>query len=791
MEKYNLLRINQCVSPGRKVLGEINHVGKCEGGGNPLSPTANLKLLTKVASSFEKEGTTASCISSDVHKVKKHLQPYCVQQQPDENFKSRKDKSLSLLCNKFLQLFPLNLSPGEHMIISLDQAVSKLGTERRRIYDIVNVLESLQMATKVAKNRYMWHGCQQLHVTLALLKGLAMRLGLQEQVQSVQLKQKSSLVHVVAGSCYGAVTDMDTLKPESEIHITEPSDITLQAHDILGPLECSPPPPKVQSGPSVAQRTLPRMGESPQRDTTAVVHGCVERSLGIMCQKFIMLFLISSKSELVNLHLAAAVLHSDFTGDKNISEKADVLPCCQQSNPDGQSEPVRTKAGKFWPKIRRLYDIANILMSLGLICKVRSSDSNIRKPAFRYTGPQIEAALFSDQDIHMLQATRHSLLGRTPCLQLQKSLLSCEESTKQHKRKQTDSGICELLPCTRSEVYSGPSKRKALHFAEDSGSLGEILQVAEMELQRLESLKMISSQKSARKELFPRHLSDSCIIGVREDFLGSHSNGVPAETKNTNFFQAAKESNTLKTQKMGGFRHKSNILNLPVSRKELKMTRKLVRVAPLEAPLFTKRECQVVLTSRDMDCSIVHDMNGSSSVNAGGRPGSQSIQSPSVSNMADSPVLNEAPFIDTTVTKPLHLNTFLQHIQSSSHIKLSHGVLHTLNEASVTNVGSIIPKALHVRQGTSVTELKFPALTQCHILPNNISGNVMADRIGGSMLVPSLPVVPEQTSKLVSPDADGSAAGTLPVAELYEAVCIGNMVELVPLCNNSVSLVKQ
>lgn len=94
------MRINQSVSPGRKVLGEINHVGKCEGGGKPVSPTANLKLLTEVASSFEKEGNTVSCISSDVHKVKKHLQPHCVQQQPDENFKLRKDNSLSFLCNK-------------------------------------------------------------------------------------------------------------------------------------------------------------------------------------------------------------------------------------------------------------------------------------------------------------------------------------------------------------------------------------------------------------------------------------------------------------------------------------------------------------------------------------------------------------------------------------------------------------------------------------------------------------------------------------------------------------------
>jgi hypothetical protein len=102
MEKYeyNLMKINQSASPGRRVLGEINHVRNCEDGGNPLSPTANLKLLTKVASNFEKEDSTTSCIDSDVHETKKHLQLYCVQQQPDKNLKSRKEKSLSLLCNK-------------------------------------------------------------------------------------------------------------------------------------------------------------------------------------------------------------------------------------------------------------------------------------------------------------------------------------------------------------------------------------------------------------------------------------------------------------------------------------------------------------------------------------------------------------------------------------------------------------------------------------------------------------------------------------------------------------------
>jgi hypothetical protein len=40
---------------------------------------------------------------------------------------------------------------------------------------------------------------------------------------------------------------------------------------------------------------LTGMGESSRSDATAVLDNCAERSLGVMCQKFIMLFLISSK----------------------------------------------------------------------------------------------------------------------------------------------------------------------------------------------------------------------------------------------------------------------------------------------------------------------------------------------------------------------------------------------------------------------------------------------------------------------------------------------------------------
>ncbi|CAN0900712.1 E2F transcription factor-like E2FE [Linum grandiflorum] len=84
---------------------------------------------------------------------------------------SRKQKSLGLLCTNFLNLY--NRDGTE--VVGLDDAATRLGVERRRIYDIVNVLESVGVLCRRAKNQYTWKGFAAMPETLRGLKAQGMK----------------------------------------------------------------------------------------------------------------------------------------------------------------------------------------------------------------------------------------------------------------------------------------------------------------------------------------------------------------------------------------------------------------------------------------------------------------------------------------------------------------------------------------------------------------------------------------------------------------------------------------
>ncbi|XP_021679558.2 E2F transcription factor-like E2FF isoform X2 [Hevea brasiliensis] len=92
-----------------------------------------------------------------------------VSRESDPNgrqFYCRKEKSLGVLCTNFLRLY----DSGGVDSIGLDDAAARLGVERRRIYDVVNILESVGVVARKQKNRYLWKGFEAIPRALEGLK---------------------------------------------------------------------------------------------------------------------------------------------------------------------------------------------------------------------------------------------------------------------------------------------------------------------------------------------------------------------------------------------------------------------------------------------------------------------------------------------------------------------------------------------------------------------------------------------------------------------------------------------
>ena len=65
---------------------------------------------------------------------------------------SRAARSLGLLCSRFLELYATHTCGESHL--SLDHAAASLGVERRRMYDVVGILEACEVVVRKGKNSY-------------------------------------------------------------------------------------------------------------------------------------------------------------------------------------------------------------------------------------------------------------------------------------------------------------------------------------------------------------------------------------------------------------------------------------------------------------------------------------------------------------------------------------------------------------------------------------------------------------------------------------------------------------
>ncbi|KAL7886761.1 hypothetical protein AOLI_G00044820 [Acnodon oligacanthus] len=78
--------------------------------------------------------------------------------------KTRYDTSLGLLTKKFVQL----LGQSSDGVVDLNQAAEVLNVQKRRLYDITNVLEGVHLIKKKSKNNIQWMGCNLSEVGGAL-----------------------------------------------------------------------------------------------------------------------------------------------------------------------------------------------------------------------------------------------------------------------------------------------------------------------------------------------------------------------------------------------------------------------------------------------------------------------------------------------------------------------------------------------------------------------------------------------------------------------------------------------
>eukprot|EP00051_Salpingoeca_urceolata_P008161 m.103921 g.103921 ORF g.103921 m.103921 type:complete len:472 (-) comp15606_c1_seq3:351-1766(-) len=148
---------------------------------NPTSPTAGLRMLCDLASpqlraieeaqaNHVENGNTAPAMGS-AGRSAPFASPVSKPRDVTDGSKGkRRDKSLFVVSNALLaHLSRYEMNQG----IQLEDVAEKLGIPRRRVYDVVNVLEGTETVVRTGKKMYFWRGILELDHTLAKLKALA------------------------------------------------------------------------------------------------------------------------------------------------------------------------------------------------------------------------------------------------------------------------------------------------------------------------------------------------------------------------------------------------------------------------------------------------------------------------------------------------------------------------------------------------------------------------------------------------------------------------------------------
>ena len=214
-------------------------------------------------------------------------------------------------------------------IILVDELAKELLVERRRIYDVINILESVYMVTKHAKNTYVWLTANHLPQMMALLQQEAMQMLPADAVQN-------------------GLADESILLNER------------------------PPTPK----------------------------GGEAKSLCRLSQQFLHIFLVGN--EAVSLADASEKISGRTWTEQELAElvcKGGVLPQDPKELANLASKGLKTK-------IRRLYDVGNVLTAIGVLAKLDErywarNSSSATRPMYTWSYHIQPQALLTDVYVNM------------------------------------------------------------------------------------------------------------------------------------------------------------------------------------------------------------------------------------------------------------------------------------------------------------------------------------------------------------------------------------------------------
>jgi transcription factor E2F7/8 len=272
---------------------------------------------------------------------------------------SRKDKSLGLLCENFLALYARDALAGAaggggaaaaYPQICLDGTAATLGVERRRIYDIVNILEAVDVVSRRGKNQYVWYGVTRLGAALRLLEAAIVSRGNgfpQTDVLGLASfgAQQAAAGAVMAPSAAASQHTQITFGGGGGGDFDDEVDEAAATKGRRGRKSAT----GANKNAAAADASDPRK----------------EQSLGHLSQVFVQMFLSPlNPTRVVSLEDAGRWLLGG--------------PVARPGQTEAQAQAT------FKSRVRRLYDIANVFTSLELIEKIHLSQT--RKPAFKWAG---------------------------------------------------------------------------------------------------------------------------------------------------------------------------------------------------------------------------------------------------------------------------------------------------------------------------------------------------------------------------------------------------------------------